>query len=407
MIASRPGTPLADASQTTSARKPVICQLVHTLNVGGAEILARQFAEAGGDRFRFVFACLDAPGVMAEELATQGYAIEVVGRRAGFDLGCAWRLGRVLRKHGVELVHAHQYAPFFYAMLARAMGVRRLPIIFTEHGRDYPDYPRPKRKLANRLLRRPSDRAIAVGSCVRDALIQNEGLPPDRVEVIYNGVDVSRYDPQRPLRDAVRKELGYDPGEILIMQVARLNRLKDHPTALGAMARLAKDCPQARLVLVGDGEERAALEDLTDELGLRSIVRLLGTRSDVARLLQAADIFLLSSISEGIPLTIIEAMATGLPCVATRVGGIAEVIVDGETGRLAHARDAVALAERLRELIGEPDRARRMGAAGRIRAEQKFSDTAMHTSYGKIYGELLNRKGQLQVASNRRQEVPA
>jgi L-malate glycosyltransferase len=390
-----------------AVNKPVICQLVHTLNVGGAELLARQFADAARDQFDFVFVCLDEAGEMAGDLAGRGYGVEVLERRPGLDLGCAWRLGRVLRKNGVELIHAHQYAPFFYAMLARAMGVRRLPIIFTEHGRDYPDYPRPKRKLANRLLMRQLDRPIAVGNCVRDALIQNEGLPPDRVEVIYNGVDVSRYDPQRSLREAVRKELGYEQGEILVMQVARLNWLKDHPTALAAMAQLAKDCPQARLMLVGDGEERPALEKLTDELGLRSVVRFLGTRSDVARLLQAADIFLLSSISEGIPLTIIEAIATGLPCVATRVGGIAEVIVAGETGRLADARDADALAERLRELIGEPDRARGMGAAGRIRAEQNFSDTAMHASYGKIYGELLNRKGQPQLASGRRQKVPA
>ncbi|HUE73638.1 MAG TPA: GT4 family glycosyltransferase PelF [Pirellulaceae bacterium] len=407
MIARRSSIPAADGRQTALAHKPVICQLVHTLNVGGAELLARQFAEAARDRYRFVFVCLDAPGVMAEELAAQGYAIEVIGRKAGFDLACAWRLGRVLRRHGVELVHAHQYAPFFYAMLARMMGMRHLPIIFTEHGRDYPDYPRLKRKVANRLLLRRCDRVVAVGNCVRDALIQNEGLPPDRVEVIYNGVDISRYDPQRPLRDAVRKELGYDQGEILIMQVARLNRLKDHPTALRAMARLAKDCPQARLVLVGDGEERPALEKLTDELGLRGVVRFLGTRSDVARLLQAADIFLLSSISEGIPLTIIEAMATGLPCVATDVGGIAEVIIDGETGRLADARDADALADRLRALIGEPERARRMGAAGCIRAEGHFSDAAMHASYGKIYGELLNQNGLTQAAAGQCREVPA
>ncbi|MEX2174073.1 MAG: glycosyltransferase, partial [Pirellulaceae bacterium] len=163
--------------------KPVVCQLVHTLNVGGAELLARQFAERARDEFDFVFVCLDSPGVMADELRADGFAVEVLGRRPGFDLACARRLLQVFRRYDVKLVHAHQYAPFFYSAIARLLGWRKLPIVFTEHGRDYPDFRRTKRVLANRCLLRASDRVIGVGECVRGALVANEGLRPERVEV--------------------------------------------------------------------------------------------------------------------------------------------------------------------------------------------------------------------------------
>ena len=388
-------------------RRPVLCQLVHTLNVGGAELLARKFAEAVRDRCDVVFVCLDSAGVMAKELATSGLVVEVVGRKPGFDLRCAWRLRQILGRHQVDLVHAHQYAPFFYAMLSRRLGFGALPIIFTEHGRDYPDYPRPKRKIANRLLLRRSDRVIGVGNCVRDALIHNEGLPPDRVEVIYNGVDVARYDPRRPLRNPLRAALGLTEEQFVVMQVARLDRLKDHPTALHAMAQLVGRCPKATLVLVGDGEERPAIERLIGDLGLRDNVRLLGTRSDVPALLQAADVFLLSSISEGIPLTIIEAMATGLPCVATRVGGNAEVVAEGQTGLLAESGDAAGLAGRLVELVFSRERAQRLGAAGRSRAEEHFSDRQMHARYDEVYRSALAVHGRLHSASSACQGVPA
>jgi len=372
-------------------KQPTLCHVLHTLHVGGAEILAAEYARRSRPEFRVVFACLDDLGQLGAKLRDEGFTVEVLGRRPGFDLRCARRLAKFLNEHDVDLVHAHQYGPFVYSSLSRLFrfGTR---VLFLEHGRDYPDYPRPKRKWANRVLLRRNDRVVAVGECVRQALVDNEGLRASRIEVVYNGVDLRRYDPGRSARAAVRAELGVAPDQTLIMQVARLNRLKDHGTALRALKRLIARHPQAKLVLVGDGEERPAIERLIDTLELAPFVTLAGTRNDVPRLLQGADVFLLSSLTEGVALTLIEAMATGLPIVATSVGGNSEVVVDGATGFLVPPRSDAEMADRLERLAISPDQARQFGDAGSRRAAERFSDTQMHAAYRTIYGQMLDRR---------------
>lgn len=378
-----------EADPPTVGKRPIICQLVHTLNVGGAELLARQFAERASHQFEFVFVCLDSAGLMARELSDAGYVVETLGRRPGLDVRCARRLLQICRQHRVRLIHAHQYAPFFYAAVARLLGWSRLPILFTEHGRDYPDYRRSKRVLANRFLLRKYDKAVAVGKYVRQALIEYEGLPPERISVIYNGVDVEAYaTPSGEQRLETRKGLGLAEDDVALIQVARLNPLKDHLTAVRAFAMLCEQQKRARLLIVGDGEERAKIEAAIGEAGVGERVHLLGTRRDIPRLLAASDVFLLTSISEGIPLTLLEAMAAGLPCVSTDVGGTGEVIVDGQTGFLAPAKDAEALAARLAILADHAQQRAAMGVAGRLRSQELFSDRQMHAAYLSLYREM-------------------
>lgn len=372
--------------------KPVVCQLVHTLNVGGAEILARQFAAQARDEFDFVFACLDSEGLMADELRAAGYAVEVLARRPGFDLACARRLARLLAAHNVRVIHAHQYAPFFYAAMGRLLAWRDIPIVFTEHGRDYPDFRRIKRVLANHCLLRRRDRVVGVGQCVGRALREFEGIDPRRIEVVYNGIDVAAYGDPGEQREAVRQSLGLADDEVAIIQVARLNVLKDHPTAIRAMAQLVTHAPRAKLLVVGDGEERQKIESLIGELGISRNIQLLGTRRDIPRLLAAADVFLLSSISEGIPLTLIEAMAAGLPCVSTAVGGTPEVIVDGQTGLFARPRDPEDVAAKLAVLLADGSLRQSMGARGRERSRELFSDQQMHLAYQQFYRDLTSAR---------------
>ena len=364
-----------------------MCHVLHSLNVGGGELLARDLALANARQFRQVFALLDELGDVGRALRADGFHIEVIGRRPGIDLACALRLRRFFRREAVGLVHAHQYGPLFYSALARWPSLK-LPILFLEHGRDHPDYRRVKRIWANRILLHASDRFVAVGDAVRQALIDFEGLPADRVEVVHNGVDLNRHDLDLADRLQARASFGWPEDAMIIMQVARLNRLKDQATALRTIRILHESCPHSRLILVGDGEDRDALEQKCIDLGLTSSVEFLGTRSDVPRLLAAADIFLLTSISEGVPLTLIEAMAASLPCVATRVGGVAEVVSDGETGLLAEAGDAAALARHLNRLAGDPAVREQLGAAGRRRAVARFDAAKMQRRYLEIYCEM-------------------
>lgn len=383
--------PAASASPPASKqRQATICQLLHSLNVGGAEVLAERLGRRLHDKYRFVFACLDDLGPLGERLQESGYAVTVLKRQPGWDLKCAGRLRDWIHSEQVDLIHAHQYTPFSYAMLSGLVR-HRPPILFTEHGRWYPDFPRRKRIIFNRMFLRRTDRVVAVGEFVRQALIRNEGLRANRVRVIHNGVDLTRYGPATDptVRIILRQELGLPVDGLVLMQVARLDALKDHATALRTLERLLVTRPDAHLVLVGDGPERAAIEAEAVERELTGHVHLLGLRSDVARLLPAADIFLLTSISEGLPLTIIEAMATHIPVVSTNVGGIRELVIDGETGLLADAKDDSALAKAVLRL-GAPSNERfDMLAKAAHRAKHLFSEEKNHAAYCRLYAEML------------------
>jgi glycosyltransferase involved in cell wall biosynthesis len=370
--------------------RPTICQLLHTMHVGGAEVLAARLARQLGDRFRFLFACLEDAGTLGDELRAEGFAVEVLGRRPGLDWRCGLKLARLLRRERVDLVHAHQYTPFFYGIAARLL-TRRPPVLFTEHGRHFPDYPRRKRMIVNRLLIEGRDRIVGVGEAVRQALIHNEGISASRVGVIYNGIDVDRF-PARGDQEAIRRELGLAATDLVVLQVARLDYLKDHATAVRTIQRVAARRPDARLVLVGDGPEREAISGLVNQLGLSEHVLFLGLRSDIPRLLRAADLLLLTSISEGIPLTLIEGMAAGLPVVSTDVGGTSEVVVAEETGLLAPAKDDDALARAVLRLGEDAALRRHLGQRGQERARALFSEARMHGHYLDLYREMLARQ---------------
>lgn len=376
----------------TSAAPPAqstVCQLLHSLTIGGAEVLAARLARRQRGRYRFVFACLDDLGPLGNQLRNEGFPVHVLGRRPGLDLGCVRRFAAFLRSEDVDLIHAHQYTPYFYASLARRL-YRRPPILFTEHGRFFPDLPNRKRIIANRLLLERRDRVVGVGESVRQALIHNEGIPPSRVGVIYNGVDLEAFSSEAADRESVRRELGLRSDEFAIFQVARLDHLKDHSTAIRTIARVVQRRPVARLVLIGEGPEEPRIRAEVERLGVSSSVLLLGLRTDVARLLPAADAFLLTSISEGIPVTLIEAMGARLPVVATAVGGIPEVVLNGKTGLLAPSGADAALADGLLRLVVEPGFRERLGLAGRERALSRFPQHLMHTSYLNCYEQMLN-----------------
>jgi L-malate glycosyltransferase len=368
---------------------PVVCQLLHGLRMGGAEVLAARIARRLRDEFRFLFVCLDElGGPLGEGLMAEGYPVHVLGRRPGIDWRCSWRLAPLLRRHHVALVHAHLFTPFFYGALARLL-YSRPPILFTDHGRPFPDHPNRKHLLANRVLLQRRDRVVGVGRAVRDGLVRNEGFPARRVGVVYNGINLAEFAGAAPARAGVRQELGVTDDEFVLLQVARLVPDKDHVTALRALARVVPQRPNVRLLIAGEGPELPTIQDTIARLGLQRHVRLLGLRTDVPRLLAAADLFLLSSVTEGIPLTVIEAMAASLPVVATGVGGMSEVVVHGETGALVPAKDPETMAGMVVILADIRSMRKRMGRAGKERAEKLFSETTMVANYRRLYREML------------------
>ncbi|MFN3165883.1 MAG: glycosyltransferase [Phycisphaeraceae bacterium] len=372
------------------ADRPVIAHVLHRLDRAGAEVLAAGLSRALRDRFAFVFLCLDGLGPLAGELSAEGFVVEELGRKPGVDFALGKRLRRRLIANDVALVHAHQYTPFFYSALSRGRLRRRgdPPILFTEHGRHYPDTRSTRRVLANKLLLTERDRVTAVGAFVREALVRNEGLPERRVDVIYNGIAPGEA-PTAADRHRARDALGLDADRPVAMQVARFHPVKDHGTALDAWAKVHAQRPDALLVLIGDGEERSKMQRRADDLGIADAVRFTGVIDDARGLIPAADLCLLTSLSEGVSVTLLEAMAAARPVVATRVGGNPEVVADGETGLLAPRGDAGRLAEHLVRLLIDTRQADTLGRAGRQRLLERFTADRMHGAYAREYESML------------------
>jgi len=370
--------------------RPTVCHVIHALGVGGAEVLVDQMVRRLANQFHCIVAVLDDPGEIGGQLRTDGFKVVHLDRQDGIDRGCARRLNDLVRQEDVELLHAHQYTPFFQAMFSRGF-FGQTPVLLTEHGRHFPDLPSRKRSIVNRLLLRKQDRMVGCGGAVQRALVKNEGLPRKRVELVYNGVDLNTLATAPPhARRDIRQEFGFSEDDFVVVQVARLHELKDHQTALRTINDARQDCPNVRLLIAGDGEERDAIEASIAQLGLQDHVVLAGTRSDIASLLAASDAFLLTSISEGIPLTVIEAMAARLPVIATSVGGLPEMIEEGISGYLCESGDNRSLADRLITLARHPEQRTEMGTAGELTARQRFSLDHMLQKYTEIYQEMID-----------------
>ena len=207
----------------------------------------------------------------------------------------------------------------------------------------------------------------------RQLLSRFPELHPERVEVLYNGVDTTALDPAlHTRRGEARRALGVAEGGLLMTAVGRLTAVKNYPLLLRAAAGAFRAFPKATLAVVGEGEERASLETLARDLGISDRVRFTGFRQDVADILHASDLFVHTSLMEGCPNAVLEAMAAGKPVVATEVGGVPELVMQGETGFLVPSGDEATLSQALRGALGDPEARRRMGEAGRRRARQVF-----------------------------------
>lgn len=365
-----------------------IGHVLHRLDRAGAEVLAAELARALNDRFRFAFLCLDGVGPLGEQLRDEGFAVVELGRKPGLDLAVAGRLRDAAAEHRVHVLHAHQYTPFFYSALSRGLG-EMPPILFTEHGRHYPDPRKFKRMVANQCLLRRCDRVTAVGRFVKRALVRNEGLPARRVDVIYNGITPAVGPASAADRRAARQLLNIDEHDRVVMQVARFHPVKDHETSIRAFAQVARQVARARLVLVGDGEGRSRCEALAAELQVAGRVTFTGVRADVSALLPAADVFVLSSLSEGVSVTLLEAMNAGIAICATDVGGNGEVVNHERTGLLSPRRDPQKLAEHVISLLNQPHRRAAMGEAGRQKLLRQFTQAQMHGAYADLYDTML------------------
>lgn len=371
------------------ARSPLrIAFVLHVMQVAGAEVLVAETVRRLANRIDPVVLCLDAVGPLGERLQAEGVPVVSLNRRPGRDWALPRRMAQELAARRIEVVHAHQYTPFFYSALAVPLCGFRPRLILTEHGRHFPDVVSRLRWVANRTVLRHL--ASAVTACCHfsaRALAEVDGFSIRRIEVIENGIEIGRYGGAADRADA-RAALGLDPARRHVTCVARFHPVKDHATLLRGFAHLAHAHPDVDLLLAGDGPLRADLEHLAADLGVAGRVRFLGVRSDVPALLRATDVFALTSLSEAASLTVLEAMASSLPVVVTAVGGNPEMVRNEVEGLLVPRGDHSALAAALLRLLDDPGFASSLGSAGRLRVEQQYLLEQTVERYWRLYQRL-------------------
>lgn len=363
--ALRPRSPAAGAAPVR------VAHVSESLDLGGLEKLLVEFARhADRGRFDLRFVTLGARGDLAGEVEALGWPVVALGLPPGLRPRAVVRLAGLFRRGRVDVVHTHSEGPMLYATpAARLAGVRR--VIHTRH--HGPDLGSSRRALAAMaLVSRAVDRVVCVaGDGARCGAA--EGVPAAKLVTVHNGIDLERFAYSGPR-----------PGGPAVV-VARLIPEKDHPTLLRAAALAAAAEPGFRLEVAGDGPCLADVRALAGALGLGAVVKFLGRVDDVPGLLGRAGLLVLPSWLEGVSLTLLEAMARGLPVVATRVGGNPEVVDDGATGLLVPPRDPPALAAALLAVWRDHDLARRLGRAGRDRAARSFDIRRTVAAYEALY----------------------
>ncbi len=362
-----------------------VVHVLDSLAVGGTENGVVNLINASSGGFRHTVITVRVGGPLVDRLPPD-VPVHCLGKRPGVDLRAVLRLVAMLRRLRPHVVHSRNWGAFDAVLSARLAGIRT--VIHGEHGREASD-PEGLHRRRNRLRRVLAPlvtRFVTVSVDLRHWLLATVGIPAEKVVTIHNGVDTDRF--SEGDRADGRRALGV-PGEAMVIgTVGRLDPVKDHVGLLAAFARLEGLDPLPTLLIVGDGPCRAALESEIGRRGLAGRVRLLGERRDVRTALHAFDVFVLSSRAEGISNTILEAMATGLPVVATEVGGNPELVRHDVTGLLVPAGDPQALAAALRTYSGDQQRRAFHGRAGRERALRDFGLDKMVQAYGRLYTSL-------------------
>jgi len=366
------------------AKRVRIVYLITELNLGGAErALARAVAGLSRDRYNPLVVCLFDPGIVADQIRASGVQVIDLRAKGKWDLSVAWRLYRLLRRERPTILHTWMFhANVPGRLLGRLAGV---PIIISSE-RTMGQESRWRYRL-NRITAPLTDRVVCVSQQVADFVVQEVGIPQCKVVVIPNGIDLRNFK-YLPAKRQARAALGLPYELALIGTVARLNPVKRLDVLLQALASVNGVCA----VIIGDGPERARLEALRKQLGLVERVRFVGQQSNVPEWLAAMDLFVLPSDWEGMSNALLEAMAVGLPVVATAVGGTPEVVVDGVTGLLVPPRDPEALAEAIIALLQDRERAEAMGRTGQERVERYFTVERMVQKTEALYEELIGEK---------------
>jgi len=365
-----------------------VLHLIGTLGIGGMEqqlvSLAPRF---DSERFRIIVCTVRPKHALAKVLAGSHVEVTTINFRMRYLFFGLWRLHRLVKQEKVDILHMHNPA-----LPARIFGmcVRGPIVVTTDHGQGY--WKKPWHYALERYAIKRTALRIAVSKDVAEILKAREFVPEEKLLIMPNAVEAERFRLGETERANTRAELGLTEEMTAIATIARLVKEKALHVLIAAFAELAGRVPQARLLVVGDGPLKADLESYSVDLGIADRVLFTGARLDIPNVLAAVDIFALSSQNEGLPVSLLEAMAAAKPIVATKVGGIPEAVTNREEGLLVAPDDPKALADALYEVISQPDLASRLGRQAAEKVATNYSAAAAARNLEEVYCSLLDRK---------------
>ncbi len=366
-----------------------VMHVLDNLGKGGLENgLANLIERLDPDRYEHVVCAIRRLGPNVERVEAAGARVMCLGKSAG-SRSQIGMLARAIGEIKPDLVHSRNWSAI-EAVIAGRLG-RRIGLIHGEHGLEADTSAKEpwRRNCFRRLAFELADRVLSVSSQLRDLHAKRTGFPARRITVIHNGVDSDRFRPDAAVRVRVRGELGIPEGQFCIGCVGNLTPAKDYRTALNGVGAFDEACGDWRLIVIGEGAERRGLEEFVNaHPQWKPRVSFLGLSHRVPELLAAMDVYVLSSVIEGISNSLLEAMATGLPVIATAVGGNPEVVIDGESGFLFPAGNFGGLAERLLLLRNQAQLRSKLGQQARRRVREAFSIDSMVRKYEEVYEGL-------------------
>lgn len=366
-----------------------ILHVIATMPVGGAEnVLLTTLRRLDPKQYQSVVCCIQDKGVLGAEVEKLGIQLIELHKlqKGGWDSSIIDDLVAVIQRENIDLVHGHLYHANLYARFAAKRA--KVPSVITVHN----TYAKRKwhRQLLNWYLARSSAKIIAVSDSIRDDVIQFDRVSPDKVVTILNGIDTERSQSSLSQAEA-RLRLQLPEHAKVTVTIGRLVEQKGHTILLQALQKLKQQgSSDVYAVLVGDGPWRQRLQDRAKALGLEKQIRFLGTRTDIGDILRAADLYIMPSLWEGLGLALLEGMAAGLPVLASRVGGMIEVLGEGQYGYLVPANDVAALAQQLSALLAPGKDLSQMASAAQKRVTD-FSATRMVAAIEAVYTSVLRR----------------
>ena len=385
------------ATPVAPNKPPLIAHVIYRLDFGGLENgLVNLINHLPVERFRHAIICLTDYTNFYHRIRRPDVAVYALDKRPGQDLNWLLQLWRLLRKIQPTILHTRNLNALEGQLPGLLAGVRHR--IHSEHGRDVDDVHgnHPSYTLLRRFFRPLVHTYIPMSRDLEHWLRARIRVPANKIVQIYNGVDMERFHPPAATRPCLLPEGFAPPDAIVIGSVGRLQPIKDQLTLVKAFIRLVAMRPRERsrlrLLIVGDGALRADLSTLLETAKLTELAWLPGSRDDIPEILRCLDLFVLPSINEGISNTILEAMASGLPVIATQVGGNPELVVDGVTGRLVLKQEPDAMATAIAEYLDKPELRRQHGSMGRERCLQRFSLGRMVGDYLGVYDACLGSR---------------